>query len=158
MDVAAAFDVVVFDYDGVCTPSAAEFIANETTPLGPLRPRLASIIAEFRKRRTIVVLLSNEFDRRWIPGIDGFPDFDHVFVGSDNRIFKPDRRAFQRVLHVTGCEARRCLVIDDDDVNVQVARSLGCSGVHFDVSNVADSWDAVLASADSPPRCDRTGP
>ncbi len=144
-----AFDVVVFDYDGVCTPSSGEFIASETTPLPSLRPRLSSVITELRDRGATIVLLSNEFDRQWIAQTEGFPEFDHVLVGSDNKVFKPDRRAFQRVLHVTGCEAENCLVIDDDETNIRVARSLGCPSVLFDATNVESSWAAVLTAIGS---------
>lgn len=143
----AAFDVVVFDYDGVCTPSAGEFIASEATPLPVLRPQLSSVVAELRERGSTIVLLSNEFNRQWISEIDDFPAFDHVLVGSDNRIFKSDRRAFQRVLHVTGCAAANCLVIDDDDTNVRVAQSIGCQTIHFDVDDAESSWTDVLAAA-----------
>jgi len=143
-EVGNGFDVVVFDYDGVCTPSSGEFIASRAMPLAPLRPLLSPVVAELRGRGSTIVLLSNEFDRDWIEQIDGFPEFDHVLVGSDNRIFKPDRRAFQRVLHATECEAARCLVIDDDEANVRVARSIGCEAVHFDPADVESSWTAVL--------------
>lgn len=140
------FDVVVFDYSGVCTPSASEFIATNSPAVAPLRPRLASIITEFRERGSTIVLLSNEFDREWIRLIDDFPEFDHVLVGSDNRVFKPDRRAFQRVLHVTQCEPHRCLVIDDDIDNCRVAESIGCHSVRFDPSDVSTSWTDALSA------------
>ena len=93
-----------------------------------------------------MVLLSNEFDRQWVTEIDGFPDFDHVFVGSDNRVFKPDRRAFQRVLLAVGCEADACLVIDDDETNCRVARSLGCHAIRFDSTDVDATWSAILSA------------
>lgn len=160
-----SFDVVVFDFDGVCTPSTSEFIANPTD-LATLRPELSSTIEQFRSRGSQIALSSNEFDRQWITDIAGFPDFDHIFLGSDNRIFKPDRRAFQRVLLSVGCEASRCLVIDDDENNCQAARSIGCRAVHFDPADVAASWRAALGArpqcAPSPvwddptPRCPQT--
>lgn len=137
------FDVVVFDFDGVCTPSSSEFIANPTG-LGALRAELPSVIARFRERGTQIALLSNEFDRRWMTDIEGFPVFDYVFVGSDNQIFKPDRRAFQRVLLTVGCDARQCIVVDDDETNCRVARSIGCQAVHFEPADAASSWAAVL--------------
>lgn len=138
-----SFDVVVFDFDGVCTPSPGEFIASPTE-LATLRPTLAAVIAQLRDRGAQIALLSNEFDRAWMSDIGQFPTFDHVFVGSDNRIFKPDRRAFQRVLHAVGCDAGRCLVIDDDEANCRVARSIGCHAVHFDPADVTASWATAL--------------
>lgn len=145
-----AFEVVVFDYEGVCTPSAREYIGDEARRLPPLRPELSSVIAELRGRGTSTALLSNEFDRAWASQIDGLSDFDHIFVGSDNRIFKPDRRAFERVLYVVGCAPEQCLFVDDDEVNVRVARSIGCDAVHFDTSDVAASWAAVRSVCREP--------
>lgn len=138
-----AFEVVVFDFDGVCTPTSGEFIASSRA-LAPLRPMLSSVIAALRALGSKVALLSNEFDRQWISDIADFPDFDHVFVGSDNRIFKPDRRAFQRVLLAVGCDPQGCLVIDDDDTNCHVAQSIGCHAICFDPTDVVASWAAVL--------------
>jgi len=138
------FDVVVFDYEGVCTPSSREFIEHERGELRPLRPELCGVIEELRIRGAALVLLSNEFDREWVAAIEDFPHFDHILVGSDNRIFKPDRRAFQRVLHVLGCQPTACLMVDDDETNVRVARSIGCEAIQFDTEDIAGSWAKIL--------------
>ncbi len=138
-------DVVVFDFAGVCTPSPEEFTSGRST-LGPLRSGVAEIVAAVRRHGPQVVLLSNEFDRGWVEEIPGFPQFDHIAVGSDNSIYKPDRRAFQRVLHVVGSRPERCLVIDDDPTNCRVARSIGCRAIEFDTTDVTASWAAVAAS------------
>lgn len=143
------FEVVVFDFEGVCTPTAGEFIAR-SGEVATLRPGLAAVIEQLRSRGVHIALLSNEFDRRWIASIDGFPDFDDVFVGSDNRIFKPDRRAFQRVLLAVGCDAHACLVIDDDETNCRVARSIGCAAIRFDPTDADVSWAAVLNASPTP--------
>ncbi len=137
------------DFEGVCTPSSNELIANPGG-LEALRSELPSVIARFRDRGTQIALFSNEFDRCWIDEIEGFPAFDHIFVGSDNRIFKPDRRAFQRVLLTVGCDAHLCLVVDDDETNCRVARSIGCQAIHFDPADVASSWAAVLDARPTP--------
>lgn len=135
--------VVVFDYDGVCTPSHQEFLSGA---VDPVRPELSAVVTELRERGCAIVLLSNEFDRAWLSSTDGMPTFDHVFVGSDNGICKPDRRAFQRALLATDCPAGACLVVDDDETNVVSARSIGCQGVVFDTSDTPSSWRRVLAA------------
>lgn len=135
--------LVVLDFDGVCTPSAGEFIGSDTA-LPTIRPGLGSVVAKLRTRGASIVLLSNEFDRAWLSEIDGLPEFDNVFVGSDNNIFKPDRRAFQRALYVTENEPAQCLVVDDDLTNVTVAASIGCRAVHFDTTAVQRSWRTIL--------------
>ena len=140
------FRVIVLDFDGVCTPTAGEFIEADG-PLGTLRPGLESVIDTLRGRGSAIALLSNDFDRQWMVEINGFPQFDHVFVGSDNQIFKPDRRAFQRVLLTVGCDPNDCLVVDDDETNCRVARSIGCRTVRFDPKDVSTSWAAVLSAS-----------
>ena len=37
-----------------------------------------------------------------------------------------------------------CLVIDDDETNCRVARSIGCHAVRFDPADVTASWATVL--------------
>ena len=140
------FKVVVLDFDGVCTPTSGELIAAGGL-LATLRPGLESVIAVLRERGSRIALLSNEFDRRWMVDIDGFPQFDYVFVGSDNQIFKPDRRAFQRVLLAAGCDPRECLVVDDDETNCRVARALGCPAIRFDPSDVVASWASIVTAS-----------
>ncbi len=149
------FDVVVMDFDGVCTPSSQEFIADPVG-LGPLRAGLSTVVAAMRDHGLQVVLLSNEFDRAWADEIDGFPHFDHIAVGSDNKIFKPDRRAFQRALHLTRCRPEASLVIDDDPTNCRVARSIGCHAIEFDTTDVAGSWATVMATLGLPNEAMRT--
>ncbi|MGH1494031.1 MAG: HAD family hydrolase [Acidimicrobiales bacterium] len=138
--------VVVFDFDGVCTPSHHEFITDASGALAPLRPGLAGVVNEIKARGLVTVLLSNEFDRSWVSTIEDFPAFDHVLLGTDNGICKPDRRAFQRVGLVTGHRAEECLVIDDDETNLSSAVSIGCRGVLFDDENPAGSWERVLTA------------
>ena len=141
-----AIEVVVLDFDGVCTPSHREYASSTGSPAGPLRPELSGVVDELRAHGCTVVLLSNEFDRAWLSTTIGIPSFDHVFVGSDNGIAKPDRRAFQRVLLVADCAPGQCLVVDDDELNVHSARSIGCAGIVFDTSDPAASWARVTTA------------
>ncbi len=147
---ASEIRVVVFDFNGVCTPSHGEFLAESGSSLGPLRSGLAGVIGQIRKLKLVTVLLSNEFDREWLSTIEGIPAFDHVLVGTDNGICKPDRRAFQRVALVTGHRPEACLVIEDDETNLASAESIGCRGVLFDVGDAAGSWTRVLAACSLP--------
>lgn len=138
--------VVVFDFNGVCTPSHREFLSDSSGAIPQLRPGLATTMVEIRDRDLVTVLLSNEFDSDWLSTIDGFPEFDHVLLGTDNGICKPDRRAFQRVALITGHRAEECLVIDDDEANLASAESIGCRVVLFDTYAPASSWTRVLAA------------
>ncbi len=136
--------VVVFDFNGVCTPSHHEFMSDDAGPIALLRPGLAAVIDEVQRRGLMSVLSSSEFDREWLSTIEGFPVFDHVLLGTDNGICKPDRRAFQRVALVTGYSPDECLIVDDDETNLTSAQSIGYKGVLFDTADPAGSWERVL--------------
>lgn len=62
----------------------------------------------------------------------GFFDcFEDIVVSGAVRLVKPDERIFQVLLERVGLPARACLLIDDSEVNVAVARRLGFDAIHF---------------------------
>lgn len=137
------FDLLVLDYGGVCTLSHAEFLDHASFDTAGDRPRSLAAIADAQAAGVTVVVLSNEIDQSWITNSKVLSQVDHVMACADNRIFKPDRRAFQRAALITGCAAERTLVVDDEIDNVRGAQAAGMSALLFDTANPEDSWEAV---------------
>ncbi len=142
----ASIRLLILDFDGVCTPSAAEHGCDEVVRELATRPEADDVVADAQRRGIVVAVLSNELDPAWIDELELLQTVDHVVNCADNRVFKPDRRAFQRCTLLTGARADETLVVDDQPDNVAVAQSLGMMAVLFDPSDAATSWAAVAAA------------
>jgi putative hydrolase of the HAD superfamily len=143
-----SYDLLILDYAGVCTLSHAEIVAS-SQPADDRQIERAEGLAVVRWAQaagTKVVVLSNEIDRAWIPNSPLLSTVDSVLACTDNGILKPDRRAYQRALLLTGCTAERALFVDDDLDNVRGARGAGLDAIAFDTNDPRASW-AVVASA-----------
>ncbi|GAB3747986.1 HAD family hydrolase [Microlunatus parietis] len=69
----------------------------------------------------------------------GLTDYAHAVISSARvGVAKPDRRIYELAAEAAGTEPRRCLFIDDRRENVDAARALGMTGIHF--SSVADLY------------------
>ncbi len=137
-------ELLILDFAGVCTPSAAELIASGAPASAiTIRPECESLVAQAQSAGVTVAILSNEISRDWIKDVPLLATVDHLVACSDNNIFKPDRRAFQRCLLLTGATAERTVVVDDTVDNITVAASLGMSTVLFDGSDPDAGWTAV---------------
>jgi len=137
-------ELLILDFAGVCTPSAAELITSGSgTSAISIRPECEAVVRAAQASGITLAILSNEISRDWADNVPLLSTVDHVVACSDNNIFKPDRRAFQRCLLLTGAEAERTLVVDDSSDNITVASSLGMKTVRFDSTNPEESWREV---------------
>jgi 2-haloacid dehalogenase len=57
--------------------------------------------------------------------------FDDVILSGELHLIKPDPAFFQTALHRIGRSAQECLFIDDHLPNIETARSLGFTAIHF---------------------------
>jgi 2-haloacid dehalogenase len=58
--------------------------------------------------------------------------FDTIVVSAHVKLVKPDPRIFELLLERTGRRAGECVFIDDNETNVQVARTLGFHAIRFE--------------------------
>ncbi len=63
----------------------------------------------------------------WI--IDGA--FDHVIASCDVKLIKPDPAIYLLALERAGCSPHESVFLDDREVNVRAAKSLGIQGIIF---------------------------
>jgi epoxide hydrolase-like predicted phosphatase len=61
-----------------------------------------------------------------------FALFDGIIVSSQEKLLKPDPAIFHLLLDRYSLEPKRCIYTDDAPMNVEVARSLGIVGIHFE--------------------------
>jgi 2-haloacid dehalogenase len=57
--------------------------------------------------------------------------FRHITVSGELGLAKPDPAIYRHVLAAAGKEAGQCIFIDDSPRNVEAARGLGFSAIHF---------------------------
>lgn len=134
-----AVELVILDFAGVCTPSMAELVEAVAETTIPIRPGIDELIVEAKATGATVMILSNEISTDWELSVDIFSTVDQVVSCGDNKIWKPDRRAFQRCLHLSDRSAAHTLLVDDDIDNITVAASLGMHTIHFDVTEPEQS-------------------
>ena len=79
----------------------------------------------------------------WENGIGVLGQVDHIVDCSDTGVLKPDPRAFQRALDITGFEAPQVLFIDDQMLSTQGAEDFGIEAMWFDIAKPDQSWSAV---------------
>jgi putative hydrolase of the HAD superfamily len=137
---------LIVDYDGVCTPSIRELVADPTLLADgsvPIRPDAHTCIGAALDQGLVVVVLSNDLPTSTVDTTPILQRVDHVLSLANAPIRKPDRRAFQRALLLAGVSPDRALVVDDSASNVAGARAAGIPAIHFDVTAPAESWAAV---------------
>jgi putative hydrolase of the HAD superfamily len=133
--------LLILDFSGVCTRSATEIVADPEAPIA--RPEALDLVRSVRAAGVTTVILSNELDPDWVDEHPVLAAVDHVVSCAGNRIFKPDRRAFQRCLLLSGKTAEATLVVDDEADNVTAAQALGMDTVLFDPQDPTSSWADV---------------
>ena len=116
-------DLLILDFDGVCTPPMTAGLGREAAE--PWLQGAVSTVELAQSTGVQVAVLSNEIRAQWATEYPVLEIVDHVVNCADNGIYKPDRRAFQRCLLLSGSRAEHTLVVDDDPDNATVAESLG---------------------------------
>ena len=57
--------------------------------------------------------------------------FEDILLSGQVRLNKPDKRIFRLLLDRIGKPAEECLLIDDSEINIIVAREIGLDTIHF---------------------------
>ena len=97
-------------------------------------PAMIGLMEELRDSGLRMAMLTNNV-REWEPVWRSMLPVDEIFELVVDSAFvgcrKPDREIYEIVLERLGLPAEACLFIDDVDVNVEAAREIGLSAVHF---------------------------
>lgn len=114
-----------------------------------LRPEARDAVLKARASGIRLAILSNELDlfygvefRKSFPLIDLF---EVIVDATYTNILKPDARAYQLCLDELGLPAADCVFVDDQKKNVDGALALHIPTIHFDVTQPAQSYAAVLS-------------
>lgn len=79
----------------------------------------------------------------WERGISLLKRIDQLVDCSTTLILKPDPRAFERAVSMTGFGPEDMLFVDDQPLNVEGAEDFGIDSLWFDIANPAHAWAQV---------------
>lgn len=112
-----------------------------------VRPACNEVVARVQAANIRVSVLTNDLaafhGKEWQEGIPLLQRIDHLVDCSDTGILKPDPRAYQRAVDITGVPADKMLFVDDQPGNVDGARAFGIETIWFDIAKADDSWNVV---------------
>jgi putative hydrolase of the HAD superfamily len=111
------------------------------------------LIDYFRRLRTerglrLALLTNNvrEWEPLWRPKLPVDELFELVVDSAFVGMRKPDPDIYELTLERLGLPAEACVFLDDIDVNVEAARSLGMTAIHFvDTEQAIAEIDAAIA-------------
>ncbi|MER7080755.1 HAD family hydrolase [Saccharopolyspora kobensis] len=110
--------------------TAREVVAHWSEPVGAVVDEVAGILADLH---VPVVLVSNATSRLGsdLAALGVLDLFEAVVNSSSVGVAKPDPGIYRFAARQAGVELDRCLFIDDTLANVEAARVLGMTGVHY---------------------------
>ena len=112
-----------------------------------VRPECVAVTDRARAAGLSVSVLTNDMrafhGREWEHDITFLGGVDHIVDCSDTNILKPDPRAFERAVEMTGFSADEMLFVDDQPLNVEGAERFGIDTIWFDIANAAEAWQGV---------------
>jgi putative hydrolase of the HAD superfamily len=117
-------------------------------PDAAIRPEADRAVRMVKAAGFRLAILSNELDLFY--GVDfrsrlGLINlFDAIVDASHTRILKPDPRAYQAVLDVLALVPEACVFVDDQQRNINGAKSAGLRTVLFDVRDPQRSYAEAL--------------
>lgn len=121
----------------------ASFFNLSTRIIFPLEENV-KVLPALKKEGFRLYYLSNyplEFFNETKSIYDFFNFFDGGIISAEVKISKPDPAIYKTFLSKFSLDPKECLYIDDMEINVRSAGSVGISGIHFSEN---DSLEEIL--------------
>lgn len=113
----------------------------------PPFPDSEELVKKAKQAGYPIYLLSNAGQdfHEYSKGIPALSYFDGCYVSSDHKLLKPEREIYLSFLDAFSLNAEDCLFIDDMQVNIDGARSVGMDGICFNASRqpIKELYDAL---------------
>jgi len=115
------------------TGTPADIIENEWLEYVHIDHRIVEMLREWRNSVRIVLLTNSPAPllRKIITDNNSIDLFHAIVVSSEQGIAKPDRRIYEIALGMVEVRPGECLMIDDNQMNIQGAISAGMRGLLF---------------------------
>ena len=112
-----------------------------------IRPEATAVVQQARSAGLPMSVLTNDMrafhGEAWEKQINFLDLAEHIVDCSVTNILKPDPRAYQRAIDITGVAPESMLFVDDQPLNVEGASAAGIDAMWFDIANPDTSWQAV---------------
>jgi epoxide hydrolase-like predicted phosphatase len=99
-----------------------------------LDQELVTLMASLRKAGYKIGLLSNDvmtLEDKLRTDLNLYNAFDAVVISAGIGVMKPDAAAYLAIVEVLGVQPAECIFIDDNMQNIEGARLVGMSAIHF---------------------------
>jgi len=93
-----------------------------------------TVLETLRQRGVPNYAITNYSREKWAESLVRFPflgGFQDAVVSGHERVVKPDSAIYRILLERNGLAARDCVFIDDNAANIEAARQLGFSVIHY---------------------------
>ncbi len=114
-----------------------------------IRASCSDVVDRAQQQGVSVSVFTNDLSAfhgpEWAEKIELLQRIDHLVDCSHTGILKPDPRAYERALTVTGFDANQVLFVDDQPLNVKGAQDVGIDAIWFDVAAADVAWKQVAA-------------
>ena len=109
---------------------------------------VVSLIRRLRERGKRVVCASNTFESHWekLRQMGALALFDSVYASHLLHLSKPSKYFFQAILQTEQVQVQQAYFVDDYEINVKSARSMGLAGLLY-ASGESKSESEVLDAA-----------
>ena len=118
--------------------------ARGGVPNDVIRPEFLSTLERTKSAGCPVAILSNELDLFYGPSfrfkLAFLPQIDVIHDGTYSQTLKPAPEAYVSLIADLGIPAEQCVFVDDQARNIDGARAIGMTTVHFDVVNPGESF------------------
>lgn len=111
--------------------SAAEYVDPEVLDL---------VRAARRHIRVFLATNGSDATRDQMVRLGVLHEFDGLINSAEHGTAKPSTGFYETATTLAGCEARRCLFVDDLMVNVQGAQAAGIDSHHYTSTSVFRNW------------------
>ena len=128
----------------------SEFVkaARGADPTSIIRPEFLEVIATAKLKGVRLAILSNELDlfygSDFREKLSFLEDFEVIHDATYTKILKPTPDAYISCLRDLNLRARDCLFIDDQKRNIDGAKNIGLSTIHFNVIEPRASYKEVV--------------
>jgi len=109
---------------------------------------ITELIQKFRLAGNLCCLATNQQQHRaaYMKTTLGYDSlFDHQFYSNEMGVVKPDTAYFQYILTALQLPASETLFIDDNEANVEAARTLGIHALQFNCNAHTEPGSALLS-------------
>lgn len=97
------------------------------------RPEMLALILQLKKNGFVVAAFSNsdEINSAVYEAKGWYADFDHVFLSHEMGVIKPEMEMYELAMETLGVHDKECLLIDDQQANLEPAKELGMETILF---------------------------